>query len=235
MILKKIAVISMLLVSFCTSANDGVWVDATRVIYNENDLSKSLTVNNASELRPYLIRSWIENEKGELNNWVVTPPVYRLKGKGSIQLRLTAIKTEHLSKNEESVFYINILAIPGTESEKNNNDDSKISGSMNLAINTKLKVFYRPLSLNDVNINEEYKRLKFKSDVKGIVIVNPTPFHVNFSELKVGGELVKIGNVMIKPFSSFTVNTRNNTGAINYTIINDFGGPIQFNNVNIER
>lgn len=212
---------------FFSSANEGVWINATRVVYIEGDLSKSLGVNNASEKRPYLIRSWVVDENGKNSNWVVTPPIYKIKEKGSLQLRITATDTNNLPKEYESIFYINVLAIPGEESDKDSINPNEISGRLNFAVNTKLKVFYRPDSLSDKKPIEEYKKIKFIANDTNLKIDNPSPFYINFSTLKVDGIEVKNDEKMIKPFSSLNITTKKKTTKVVYSVINDFGGETQ--------
>ncbi|HBA9587406.1 TPA: fimbria/pilus periplasmic chaperone [Escherichia coli] len=88
----------------------------------------------------------------------ITPPIIRLNEKENIQLRINKLSDiESLPTDRESVFSINVMGIP-TE------DKSNSGGRIKIAINTKIKLFYRPESINNkrriLNIPNEMKLKK---------------------------------------------------------------------------
>ncbi|VAL10001.1 fimbria/pilus periplasmic chaperone [Enterobacter hormaechei] len=104
---------------FTVYANGGTYLDTTRVIYNENNGAKAVKVTNTSADYPYLVRGWVSSADtdGADDKWVVTPPVYRLNENSAIQLKITNIDSSKLPKDRESLFFLNVLTIPGDSSK----------------------------------------------------------------------------------------------------------------------
>lgn len=84
----------------------GTWLDATRIIYNEKDTSRSVKISSTSSDIPYLVRAWVTrvDNMAVADKWVVTPPVYRLNENGAVQLRLYLLDNSGLPGDRESVF-----------------------------------------------------------------------------------------------------------------------------------
>lgn len=227
--MKNIVLIALLILSpaFSVLAEGGIYLGATRVIFNENDSAKSVKVNNTST-DVFLMRSWISylDNKDVAKEWVVTPPVYKLNGNDAIQVRISALDTSDLPHDKESVFYLNVLTIPSTNKLKAATTGGA-SGQVNVALNSKIKVFYRPAKIAHENINEAFSKITFKADGNNVVIVNPTAFNINFSELKINKKTYNIDRQMVAPFSSVSVVTSEKPHSVTYQIINDFGGATQ--------
>ncbi|MGT3194634.1 fimbrial biogenesis chaperone, partial [Yersinia enterocolitica] len=84
-------------------------------------------------------QAWIENEKHEkitTGPIVVTPPVQRLEPGEKSMVRLSSTpEINKLPQDRESLFYFNLREIP-PKSEKAN--------VLQIALQTKIKLFYRP-------------------------------------------------------------------------------------------
>lgn len=212
--------------TFIAYANGGVWLDATRIIYNQSDNAKSIKVNNSSSEIPYLIRAWVTevNSSESDKKWVVTPPIYRLNEESAIQLKLALLDKLSLPADRESLFYLNTLSIPGEPKDVTKMENDTLEGKITIAINSKIKIFYRPDSLLDVEMSKEYKKLEFSAKNKNITIKNPTAFHMNFLELKVDGVNYSIDRHMVAPFSTVTFSTKSEPKKLDFRLINDFGG-----------
>lgn len=194
----------------------GILVGRTRVIYNADKKEASLPLSNNSSTNPYLIQSWIENLDGKTRApFVVTPPLFRLNAKEENNLRITYTGKE-LSQDKESVFYINVRAIPSTP--KNDVNELK------LVVKTRIKLFYRPEKIAG-NASDARKSLKFSRENGQLHITNPSSYYVVLSYLMVGNSLLKDID-MIAPGSQFTVKLPdNNSGnTIEWRAINDYGG-----------
>ncbi|ASG86033.1 molecular chaperone [Salmonella enterica] len=222
----KIFFCGMLFISFNSLAGGGTWLDATRIIYNEKDTSRSVKISSTSSDIPYLVRAWVTHidNMTVADKWAVTPPVYRLNENGAVQLRLYLLDKSGLPGDRESVFYLNVLSIPGTSSEESKMENDSLGGKIIIAINSKIKVFYRPGNLADTDMEAEYKKLQFRAEGRSISIINPTPFYMNFNEIKVDGVKYNINRQMVSPFGNVTFTTKSVPQKINYRLINDFGG-----------
>jgi len=95
------------------SAQAGVIVGGTRIIYDASKKEASIAVKNPEKTAPYLIQSWIENypqPTADKAPFIMTPPLFRLDaGKENI---VRIIRTGgNLPEDRESVFWANIKSI----------------------------------------------------------------------------------------------------------------------------
>lgn len=195
--MKKKPIILILLSFIISNSYASINVDRTRMIFLEDKDSVSMALSNNAE-HPYLAEAWIEDENGDkaLNDFVVIPPIQRIEAKGKNQIKIVKSESNDISSdNEEKLYYLNIKEIPPVSEHKNN---------MQIALKSKLKVFYRPNSiitkndqswLNEVTINYKNKIIK---------IDNPTGYYINIADMiDDKGNVVKgFGYNMLKPHSS---------------------------------
>lgn len=234
-----LSVLCCLSVNASANGNGGTWLDATRVVYNQGDTSRSVKVTNTSDDIPYLIRTWVTRIDNIENNqlakdWIVTPPVYRLNEKSAVQLKITMLNDAELPKNKESVFYLNVLSIPGVSSDNKQAAEGSLDGKVVIALNTKIKLFYRPQGISDEDVSSAFNKITFTSQGDNVSINNPTPFYMNFAELKINGVEHKIPQQMVAPFSSFTLTAKSQPEKVTYRLINDFGGETSVKEINLK-
>ena len=152
---RTFAVILTLLCSFCIgqALAGGIVLQRTRVIYDASRKEAALPVANKGAETPYLLQSWVDNIDGKSRApFIITPPLFRLEAGDDSSLRI--IKTaDNLPENKESLFYINVRAIPA----KKKSDDVN-ANELTLVFKTRIKMFYRPahLNLNVVTIHSIY-------------------------------------------------------------------------------
>ncbi|HFD6683595.1 TPA: fimbrial biogenesis chaperone [Providencia alcalifaciens] len=227
--MKGIIYLFIFLFSIQTQASGGFSVSKTRVIFPSNKDSLGLTVNNNSDSNISLLRSWISKDtKGESDESVfaITPPLYRLEPNSKMQLRINLIDDSHLPKDRESIFYINILAIPPIE-EQSEIDVNGISSGVQIAINQKMKLFYRPKSIdNEERVQESSKGLIFKNKNGTMLIENPSPYYITLSDLTINEKKHKNDiNIMLSPYESLNLDIKTKKGdKVTYKTINDYGG-----------
>lgn len=198
------------------SYGGGILVGRTRVIYEANKKEASLPLSNKSENKPFLIQSWIDNGDGKTRGpFVVTPPLFRLNANDENNLRIS-YTGGGLPKDKESIFYINVRAIPSTPKNDTN--------ELRLVIKTRIKLFYRPEKLQGKPY-DAYKLLTFTRANGQLRITNPSPYYVVFSYLTVGNTVLKDTD-MIAPGGQLSVTLpANNTGnTVEWSAINDYGG-----------
>jgi P pilus assembly chaperone PapD len=215
--IRFIIKISLIFFTFIQlSYGGGILVGQTRVIYDADKKEASLPLSNKSDRNPFLIQSWIESGDTKTRGpFITTPPLFRLNANEDSSLRISYTGSE-LPKNKESVFYINVRAIPSTPKNSLN--------ELRLIINTRIKLFYRPPGLEGKPY-DAYKLLQFSRTSGELRIKNPTPFYVVFSYLMVGNTLFKDVE-MVAPGGELTVKLpeSNHSNTIEWSAINDYGG-----------
>ncbi|ENI3490166.1 fimbria/pilus periplasmic chaperone, partial [Salmonella enterica] len=97
------------------AADGGFYLGQTRVVFPSDKRSVSLQVTNQDAKKDWLLRSWVSQYDDKNKSsipFIITPPLYRLDGNNSIQLRINAVDVSKLPTDRESVFRINVMAIP---------------------------------------------------------------------------------------------------------------------------
>lgn len=212
-------VIPFLALSFLLSssaANAGIALGATRVVYPAGAKQAQLSVINTENNSAFLIQSWVSNASGQKSkNFVITPPLFLMKGKKENILRIVDVTNGSLPKDRESLFWVSVKAIPSVDKGK------MAENKLQLAIVNRIKLFYRP---NNLPIAPEAapEKLTFSKTGRGVQIKNPTPYYLTLTDFYVGSG--KVDGVMVPPMGSETVKVANTSGGkVSYRVINDFG------------
>ncbi|RJT27978.1 molecular chaperone [Buttiauxella izardii] len=199
-----------------TVAQAGVIVGGTRLIYNGGNKESSLSVKNPDKV-PYLIQTWVDTTAGgaEKAPFIVTPPLFRLDGEQQNVLRVVRAGG-NLSNDKESLYWINVKAIPAGEAKEGQN-------TLQIAIKNRMKLIYRPQGLKGVP-EDVTSQLKWQRSGNSVQVTNPTPFYMNFMEVKVAGKVVKDA-MYVAPGSSerFALPAGVSGGNLSWKIINDYG------------
>lgn len=203
-------------------ASAAVVPDRTRLVFEESAPSVSVTVSNKNPQLPFIVQSWIENESGQkvTSPFMVLPPLQRIEPNESSVLRIVKLPELALPTDRESVFYLNIREIP---------PKSQAVNSMQIALQSKIKLFYRPAAVKRERGEDLALGLNLKIDpaAKQLIVDNPTPFHITVVGLLAGPEKTRmpIDTVMIAPrgnarfaLSDISFNT------LRVSNMNDFGG-----------
>lgn len=216
--MSKIIHLTLLCVVFLANyafAEPGLQLGATRLIYNGTATQATVDVKN-SDSHAYLIQSWVSdlNGKKDKDTFITTPPLFKLEDNSSNTVRVV-YTGKALPQDSESVFWLNIKAIPSREKTDKN--------TLTIAIKSQIKLFYRPEALKD-KVNDAYNHVRFTEKNGQLVIVNPTPFNVSFNDIKINNTPIKDA-VMVSPFSSMNVNMKVSPGQkVYWNAINDYGG-----------
>lgn len=190
----------LLFALFTHTAMAGIMPASSRVIYPSGDREKTLMLVNTNDY-PVVVQSWVDNGEGSPDTaavpFVVLPPVFRLAAGGIQGLRIV-YNHDPLPQDRESAFWLNLYEMPP---ESTNNAPSHLT----LAMNTQLKIFFRPQAVT-LTPGEAIHKLTYRlgSDGKAAYIefTNPTPLHISFSAIRVGSTKVnQESDMMIKPFS----------------------------------
>lgn len=200
------------------SSYAGVSLGATRIIFPSSEKQITLPVNTNLESDHFLIQSWIENSTGEKdNNFFISPPLFMMEGKKENNLRIFDKSLTKLPSDRESLFWINVKAIPS--SDKKDMDKNILQFS----VTSKIKMFYRPENLN-YPLSEAPNNLAFKFSPEGLIVKNPTPLFLTLIEISLNNE--KLDNVMVPPFEEVILSPKQShagNGKISFSTINDYG------------
>ncbi|HGJ5875198.1 MAG TPA: molecular chaperone [Arsenophonus sp.] len=192
-------------------------ISGTRVIYDGNKREASILVTNNDENRPYLIQSFISTDAdGKKAPFIVTPPLFRLDAGRENILRIMRTGGD-LPLDRESVFYLNVKAIPSAQDNMQN--------VLFITVKTRIKLFYRPKDIQG-DAEESYKLLTFRRVGKQLEVKNPTNYYVTINQLKMGNQIVNLNDAeMIAPQGAayFHIPTKS-SDLISWSSINSYGG-----------
>lgn len=175
-----------------------VVIDTTRVIYPVDKKEVIVTLSNPTS-KPYLVQSWLDDgDESQTPSeiqvpFAVLPPISRIDGGKGQTLRIF-YSGEALPQDRESVFWLNVLAVPG----KPGSDENYLQ----FAFNNRIKLFFRPADLAG-NANSAPGKLRWIKTASGYQASNPTPYYISLTSvvLTVSGEKYKAESKMIAPFT----------------------------------
>lgn len=175
---------------------EGLSVNQFRLVYpgaENKGITWSLTNNTP---RAYLMQSWIRAvdvntglpAAGDISApakaipMLVTPPLKRVDPGEQLTLRIR-LTDSSLPQDRESVFYLSVKGIPSVPDKTR-----QAGGQLVVALVNNMKLFYRPQGLPAGGVTRASEQLVFSLQGDALVVDNPTPFFINFSQLKVGGK-----------------------------------------------
>lgn len=208
------------------SAHAAIALDRTRVIFDGSHTSQSLNISNQNKTLPYLAQAWVEDAQGHKIESPLTalPPLQRVEpgAKSQVKLQLTGSATP-LPADRESLFYFNLREIPPKSNKPN---------TLQLALQTRVKLFYRPTALfvapNDANIPQ--KKLTLTRAGSHWRLNNPTGYYVTVIQAAAGpndtNSIPGFKVVMVPPKDSVVLGGSTEALGIHpvLTWINDYGG-----------
>lgn len=216
----KIRITSLLLAGLLAGsgiAQAGVVIGGTRVIYDGSKKESSIGIENP-DASPYLIQSWVENEAGKSDkgSFVITPPLFRLDGKQKNTLRVIQAASP-LAIDRETLFWLNIKSISASEEAVSEN-------TLQIAVNARIKLIYRPAALKGITPDEASKQLKWTQQGQNLTVNNPTPFYINFNAISVGGQPVENATyVAPRSSASFALPKASRGNQVEWKVISDYG------------
>ncbi|HIF2548595.1 TPA: fimbria/pilus periplasmic chaperone [Salmonella enterica] len=212
--------ITLLSLSTLHVANAAVSLDRTRVIFDGSQKSMSVNVRNENTKLPYLAQAWIEDKDGHKiqSPLMALPPLQRLEpnAKSLVKIQLAPGAAAKLPQDRESIFYFNLREIPPKSTKPN---------VLQLALQTRVKLFYRPAALIQKQASsttpwQELISLKRQGD--HYQVNNPTPYYITL----VADGKSDMKPLMLAPKSSAELGT---SAALlgsqpHVAYINDWGG-----------
>lgn len=210
----------VLCVGLSPAAQSAIALDRTRAIYPGADKGLVMNISNDSSQKPYLAQAWLEDAQGNpLKDYLmVSPPMQRLEPGQKSVVRVRALPSAaSLPQDRESLFYFSVREVPPKSDRPN---------VLQLALQTKIKLFYRPAAITPARFSRQDDRLILHKVSDGFRVENPTPYYMTVLGIT-GGLKQSVAKdfktAMIAPKSSATV--RSQVFAQPHLItINDFGG-----------
>jgi P pilus assembly chaperone PapD len=229
--LKRCLALGVLVSGFALvlPAHASIVLNNTRVVYEAQDREASVKLTNAGK-KPSVVQSWIDD--GDVKKdpslmklpFILMPPITRVEpGKGqTLRLMYTG---EALPQGRESVFYLNLLEIPPKAATSVDNN------IMQVALRTRVKVFFRPNDLKGSAIEAPKKLLwTLKKKESGWILecTNPSSYYVSMSEIALftGKTSLPVGDGMVAPGGKLKVSVSSvpaGTTGVKYQTIDDYG------------
>ncbi|UUR72866.1 fimbria/pilus periplasmic chaperone [Enterobacter asburiae] len=213
------------LIMLVQEANAAIALDRTRVIFNGDKSSMVVTITNQNKSLPYLAQAWVEDAEGNKieSPLMALPPLQRVepgaKGQVKIQSMGDAVK---LPQDRESLFYFNVREIPPKSSKPN---------TLQLALQTRVKLFYRPsaIVIEHGTENDAFKKITLTKSGNGYQINNPSTHFVTIvaaSATENGKDVSSFKPIMVSPKDNaqMSVNAAELGTHPVLSFINDFGG-----------
>lgn len=218
---KTLVGIALLFTSIVSEA--AINLDRTRIIFNGNDKSASIILQNQSKTSPYLAQSWLENAAGQKidSPLVALPPMQRIDAGQKSQVRIMKLPdADKLATDRETLFYFNVREVP---------PKSEMTNVVQIAIQNRVKLFYRPTAIK-ADYNEIWQeKLQLSKQGESLKIHNPTPYYITLGYLSQDnrGNFPGFDSLMIAPFGTEIAKTPGYSGnrySVGY--MDDFGGMV---------
>ncbi|WP_139852416.1 fimbrial biogenesis chaperone [Acinetobacter pullicarnis] len=220
----------------CSDLNAEVILHGTRVIYPAEAREVTLQLSNIGEV-PSLVQAWIDDGDPKSTPdqstapFMISPPISRVNAKKGQALRITALpNAASLSKTQETLFWLNVLDIPPKPESNAVNVDAP-DNYLQLAIRSRIKLFYRPKGLEQAALAPE--KIQWVRDGSQLKIQNPTAFYITLTSIQQeqSGKTLNLisDGLMLKPHTEEILNLQHlENRKMIFTTINDYGGHSEY-------
>jgi P pilus assembly chaperone PapD len=220
----------MALLGWLGQAQAAFVVNGTRYIYPGGQNSIVATVRNQAKLT-YGGQVWIGSTLPDKEQayFVPSPTFFKLAPGQAQVVRILGVQDSQLPSDRESLFLLNIQEIPPAPKPGSN--------AISIAMNTQVKLIYRPTPLAQGRRNAE-RQLRVSRTGNGLRVENPTPYYMAISTLQLNGQRVEVSAATDKalatlaPFSTIEVAATIAQGALSADMLDDHGAS---NTVQLER
>lgn len=217
---KTLLVTTVLLMSHQAMA--AFSLNGTRFIYEEGKKNISFEVSNGAK-ETFGGQVWVDNTTQSKDGvyLVPSPPFFKVKPEQKQIVRLMNVNPD-LPKDRESLFWLNVQEVP----PKPENVEGSV---LAIAMNTQVKVFYRPKAIIEGRKDAE-KKMTLVHEGGQTLLKNPTPYYFAVVALKHNGTDVKLNDktlnalAQLAPYSEVNLGAINLQGKVSVEAINDWGG-----------
>lgn len=213
-------------------------ITGTRVVYNSTAREVTVRMDNPGKT-PALLQVWVDrgDEKSTPNTtdapFLVMPPISKVDPGKSQTIRIT-YTGEPLPQDKESVFWLNVLDVPPMPNPK----EIGSQNYMQIAIRSRIKLFYRPKGLPSTP-DEAADKITWQLIPQGKHFAlrgsNAGAYHVSFNKAEIrtaervyqsdSGLMIAPGestDFALKGMTKFPQGLAN----IHYDTINDYGAVV---------
>lgn len=205
-----------ILLSAFPAWSGGVALGATRLIYPQGQNEISISMNNTDKKSVYLIQSWVtDSSDKKTSDFITTPPLFVIKPGAENTLRLMYAGPD-LPTDRETVFYLHSKSIPSV-----NPDDVKGQNVLQIAVESVIKVLWRPKGLQGISMDAP-KALRCSISGGVVVLTNPTSYYASLIEVYVGNN--KVPNQTVSPKGTNEISLYGKPGGVvTFKAVNDYG------------
>ncbi|MGR5187046.1 fimbrial chaperone [Photobacterium damselae] len=204
---KLFWIVPLLFISISPIAQAAFILNGTRYIYDEGQKNMSVEINNESK-ELYGGQVWITNKNTQEVSFVPLPSFFKVEGKKMQLVRIMNVNP-NLPKTRESLFWLNVQEIPPV--------NKNVKNAMVIAINTQVKLLYRPTSIQKGRMNAESKvEINKRNGIS--FIKNPTPYYFAITSLKINDKEVKISKELSNELGMFAPNSSIKLKGINIPV-----------------
>ncbi|HDX4051640.1 TPA: fimbria/pilus periplasmic chaperone [Enterobacter soli] len=223
--LNTLACTALLVTASLTAINTAhaaIALDRTRIIFEGGTQAQALSISNQNKTMPYLAQAWVEDDKGNKieNPFMALPPLQRIEAATSSQVKLQLTGTAQLAQDKESLFYFNLREIPPKSNKAN---------TLQIALQTRIKMFFRPASLKLANGDIPQKAITLTREGNHFIVNNPTGYFITIAHAAAsekGEDIAGFSADMVAPKGNMRLS--GNTAQLGnhpvLTYINDYGG-----------
>lgn len=219
-IAKALLVTTVLLLSHQAMA--AFSLNGTRFIYEEGKKNISFEVSNGAK-ETYGGQVWVDNTTQNKDDvyMVPSPPFFKVKPEQKQIVRLMNVNP-NLPKDRESLFWLNVQEVP----PKPENVEGSV---LAIAMNTQVKLFYRPKALIEGRKDAE-KKMTLVHEGGRTLLKNPTAYYFAVVGIKHNGTEVTMSDkaknalAQLAPYSEVDLGTMSLKGKVSVEAINDWGG-----------
>ncbi|CQJ56085.1 fimbrial biogenesis chaperone [Yersinia rohdei] len=218
----------------------GLVAGTTRIIYQPESRERTLMVANTNDY-PVVVQTWVDD--GDVDStpdqakapFMVLPAVFKMQPRAAQGLRIIN-KGDNLPTDRESVYWLNLYEIP-----PKTRGDTEAYAKVAMAMNTQMKIFYRPAGLTSTP-EAAMKKISFmlhkKNDKYVLSAKNPTPYYVSFGQIQLQNQqqhyaIAQEMDMMVSPFAErqyqfeHAPTALNGVLTLNYIYFDDAGNQVK--------
>lgn len=230
-------ILNLLFVNFATSAaDDGINLDMSRIIFNQDDKSQSIVLHNGSN-KLFLAESvmTLDLNGSKSQNFMTIPPLVRIEANSDNMFKIILKDLDLLPTDRETMQYFTVSLIPS--SKKDAAENNVIMTHVAVVPRFIIKFFYRPKHIK-YDIESATKNISYLVREGVLYAVNHSAMNVTLVNLRFDGEKYQSSIApIVPPFSQLAIIPNAKINTISWSGINDYGGyteEYQFNINNIK-
>jgi len=212
-----------------------VRLGSSRIIYKPDTISATLTVSNPQDY-PILVQSIViaENKKDQAP-FIVTPPLFRLDGGQTNQIKI--IQTDNKwPSNRETLQWVCVTGIPPKNGDVWNSEKlSKRNATLDISYRVQncIKMFVRPPSLENTP-EETASQLEWFNENGHLKVINPTPYYMTLKDVHIGNNTFNnLGYISPGETKTYKIPSGNKK-KVQWRIVTDYGGNSKLINKDIK-